>query len=277
MCPLRVLLLLWALVCLGGGNVSGVQEEIFTRPGSDLLLPIRRHLTLSHTDGRSCDQYEWTYKDPSRYNETRLARHRGCNVTTTPPIFPNTRTSENGSLIIDGVTRDNDGVYRVVIHNSTGSYIQTDDYTVHVEVPVSVPVLNVSCLRNGSAEISCRVEEGTKPDIRVSVIGGSPGSYSASSNHITAIVGSPGPWNITCSVENRVSRLEMSRAEVTCPGIPSRWGHLLSHGAVCVLYTVLLICMVNDLRKMNGSERRTRRRRDRTEMEMEPTYYNERN
>ncbi|KAM5125388.1 LOW QUALITY PROTEIN: uncharacterized protein ACMZJ9_022217, partial [Mantella aurantiaca] len=84
-------------------------------------------------------------------------------------------------------------------------------------VPVSVPVLNVSCLRNGSAEISCRVEAGTKPNISLSVIGGSQEKYSTSANKITAIVGSPGPWNVTCSVKNGVSQLEESRAGVTCP------------------------------------------------------------
>lgn len=87
-----------------------------------------------------------------------------------------------------------------------------------LSVPVSVPLLHVSCLRNGSAEISCRVEEGTKPNIRLSVIGGSQERYSASANHITAIVESPGPWNITCTVKNGVSRSEESRAGVTCPG-----------------------------------------------------------
>ncbi|XP_073473655.1 uncharacterized protein [Aquarana catesbeiana] len=198
---------------------GNVPEEIFTRPGSDLLLPIRLHLILSHTDTERCDRIEWKYRDPTGDYYTRIFIHRRCTVDKTEnKLFLNTRISENGSLIISNVTLGNDGIYNVVMINNRGDHIQTDDYTVHVEVPVSVPLLHVSCLRNGSAEISCRVEEGTKPNIRLSVIGGSQERYSATANNITAIVGSPGSWNITCTVENGVSQSEESRAGVTCPG-----------------------------------------------------------
>ncbi|XP_077335634.1 uncharacterized protein LOC143981560 isoform X3 [Lithobates pipiens] len=353
LCPLRVLLL-WTLLCPGTGN----DQEIFTRTGSDLLIPIRHHLTLNHTDRRRCDRIDWQYQDPTRHYYIKIQEHEGCRLTKSDNIpSPNTRLSENGSLIISNVTPRNDGKYRVDIYNSAVDYILTDDYTIHVEVPVSVPLLHVTCPRNGTAEISCRVEEGTKPNIRLSVIGGSQERYSTSPNHITAIVRSPGPWNITCTVENEVSRSEESRAGVTCPvplsditvtssclpdgsaeaecsvkGSDPRYSwsldgrsvsshrrvtlpplvsgtlhcdvtnqinnlsrsiniscagevwpgirHLLSPIAVFVLYTVLLIFIVNDLRKMkdekNRSERKTRRR-DQMEMEMEPTYYNDRN
>ncbi|XP_077335484.1 uncharacterized protein LOC143981489 [Lithobates pipiens] len=273
-------------------HVEGKVQEIFTRPGSDLLIPIRNHLTLNRTDTRRCDRIIWYYeKFPGVWK--RISQHTNCNPSDLR-YFPNTRISENGSLIISNVTPENDGIYHVYIKNSTRHLIQRDDYFIHVEVPVSVPLLHVSCLRNGSAEISCRVEEGTKPNISLSVIGGSQERYSTSANNITAIVGSPGPWNITCTVENDFSQSEESRAGVTCPGeersgdghraeIRSCWGHFLSSGAVFVLYTGLLIFMVNDLRKMKNekneksrSERRTRRRDPmEVEMEMEPTYYNE--
>ncbi|XP_077335491.1 uncharacterized protein LOC143981498 [Lithobates pipiens] len=205
-------------------TVSGVygnmrkEPEIFTRPGSDLLIPIRIHLTLNHTDTERCDQIYWDYNDPTGHYYITIQQHWGCTLRKSDNVpSPNTRLSENGSLIISNVTPENDGIYSVDIWNSAGDLIQRDYYTVHVEVPVSVPLLHVSCLRNGSAEISCRVEEGTKPNIRLSVIGGSQERYSTSTNNITAIVGSPGPWNITCTVENGVSRSEESRAGVTCP------------------------------------------------------------
>ncbi|XP_073473700.1 uncharacterized protein [Aquarana catesbeiana] len=349
------LLLLCVLLQASSGN--GIQEEIFTRPGSDLLLPIRRHLTLNHPDRGRCDRIQWSYEVPTRRSGTIILTHRECTLRKFEnKLFSNMRISENGSLIISNVTLENDGRYGVIIHNSTGHHIQSDYYIVHVEVPVSVPLLHVSCPQNGSAEISCRVEAGTKPNIRLSVIGGSQERYSTSANNITAIVGSPGPWNITCTVKNGVSRSEESRAGVTCPvplsditvtssclpdgsavaeclvkgsdpryswsldgrsvsshsrvtlpppvsgtlrcdvtnqinnlsrsiniscaEIWSGWGHFLSSGAVFVLYTGLLIFIVNDRRKMkneknekNRSVRRTRS--DQMEMETEPTSYNE--
>ncbi|XP_077335684.1 uncharacterized protein LOC143981586 isoform X4 [Lithobates pipiens] len=196
-------------------HVEGKVQEIFTWPGSDLLIPIRRHLTLNPTDRGRCDWIYWYYEKSPRVWK-KISQHRNCDPSDLR-YFPNTRISENGSLIISNVTPENDGIYMVYIYNSTRHLIQRDDYFIHVEVPVSVPLLHVSCLRNGSAEISCRVEEGTKPNIHLSVIEGSQERYFTSANNMTAIVGSPGPWNITCTVENGVSQSEESRAGVTCP------------------------------------------------------------
>ncbi|XP_077330528.1 uncharacterized protein LOC143973417 [Lithobates pipiens] len=126
LCPLRVILL-WTLLCAGTGKV----QEIFTRPGSDLLLPIRIHPILNHTDRQRCDRIIWRYKKfPGDWEE--IAEHRNCNPYDLR-YFPNTRLSENGSLIISNVTLENDGIYNVYIENSTGPLIQGDYYTVHVE------------------------------------------------------------------------------------------------------------------------------------------------
>ncbi|XP_077324232.1 uncharacterized protein LOC143959455 isoform X1 [Lithobates pipiens] len=213
MCPLCVLLL-WALLCPGRGNV---QEEIFTRPGSDLLIPIRIHLTLNHT-GR-CDQIIWTYEEsPGDWNT--IAQHRNCDPSDLR-YFPNTRISENGSLIISNVTPENDGRYRVYIENSTGPLIQRDDYFIHVEVPVSDPVLDVRCLQNGSAEISCWVEIGTDPSIYLTVSGGLEVYDVTSSERTVRVtvppVSPPDSWNIRCSAKNNISESSTNQTQDACP------------------------------------------------------------
>ncbi|KAM5125046.1 cell adhesion molecule CEACAM3-like [Mantella aurantiaca] len=129
--PLHVLLL-WALLCLARGNVLGVLEEIFTRPGSDLLLPIRRHLTLSHTDRDKCDKFYWLFRESSGHRIREIARHKDCDLSESK-YFPNTKISENGNLIISNVTPENDGMYIVYICNTTGDFIQIDYYPIHVE------------------------------------------------------------------------------------------------------------------------------------------------
>ncbi|XP_077335509.1 uncharacterized protein LOC143981515 [Lithobates pipiens] len=217
-CPLRVLLL-WALLCPGTGNVP---EEIFTRPGSDLLLPIRRHLTLNHTDTWGCDQIYWYYKDPTGHDYTIILQHWGCRLSKSDnELSPNIRLSENGSLIIANVTPKNDGKYIVVIHNSTGQYIQRDYYTIHVEVPVSDPVLDVRCLQNGSAEISCWVENGTDPSIYLTVGGGLEVYDVTSSERIVRVtvppVSPPHSWNIRCSAKNSISERSTNQTQDTCP------------------------------------------------------------
>ncbi|XP_040190077.1 uncharacterized protein LOC120921629 [Rana temporaria] len=147
LCPLRVLLL-WALLCPGTGNVPSVQEEIFTRPGSDLLLPVNRHLTLTHINKMRCDRIEWRYKDRPRHTEARIFLHRECTLDRYKiALFPNMKISENGSLIISNVTPENDGIYFVYIENSVGRHIQRHYYTVHVEgksTQPPPPVLAVS-------------------------------------------------------------------------------------------------------------------------------------
>ncbi|XP_077324233.1 pregnancy-specific beta-1-glycoprotein 4-like isoform X2 [Lithobates pipiens] len=195
MCPLCVLLL-WALLCPGRGNV---QEEIFTRPGSDLLIPIRIHLTLNHT-GR-CDQIIWTYEEsPGDWNT--IAQHRNCDPSDLR-YFPNTRISENGSLIISNVTPENDGRYRVYIENSTGPLIQRDDYFIHVEVPLSDITVTSSCLPDGSAEAECSVK-GSDPRYSWSLDGRSV----SSPRRVTLLP--PVSGTLHCDVTNKINNLSRS-------------------------------------------------------------------
>ncbi|XP_077324236.1 uncharacterized protein LOC143981519 isoform X2 [Lithobates pipiens] len=201
-------------------HVEGkVQEEIFTRPGSDLLIPIRIHLTLNRTDTGRCDRIIWTYeKSPVDWNT--IARHKNCDPSDRR-YFPNTRISENGSLIISNVTPENDGRYRVYIENSTEHRIQRDDYFIHVEVPLSDPVLDVRCLQNDSAEISCWVENGTDPSIYLTVSGGLEVYNVTSSERTVRVtvppVSPPHSWNIRCSAKNNISERSTNQTQDPCP------------------------------------------------------------
>ncbi|XP_040190093.1 uncharacterized protein LOC120921643 [Rana temporaria] len=281
---------------------KGVQEEIFTRPGSDLLFPIRLNLTLSHPDRERCDWFSWYYEHSPELGE-EIAIHVVCDLSESK-LFPNTRISENGSLIISNVTLENDGIYRVATYRR-GSLIQTDYYTVHVEgggvqeeiftrpgsdllLPMRLPLtLNHPDTRRCD-EFTWYYKESLKkwkriadrwdcelyesrhfPNTRISVNGSLIISHVTLENdgrYGVEIYNSTGHRILTDLYTVHVEG--ESRSEKS-----SGWGHFLSSGAVFVLYTGLLIFMVNDLRK-NQSERRTRRR-DQVEMEMEPTYYDD--
>ncbi|XP_040190076.1 T-cell surface antigen CD2 [Rana temporaria] len=158
--------------------------------------------------------------------------------------------------------------------------------SLYLSVPVSDPVLDVRCLQNNSTEISCEVKNGTDPSVFLTV-SGQLMVYNVTSSERTVrvtvpTVSPPDSWNIRCSAKNSISERSTNQTHDACPedsrsGMWSGWGHLLSHGVMCVLNTALLIYIVTGLRKMknekNQSKRKTRRR-DQTEMEMEPTYYN---
>ncbi|XP_077335513.1 cell adhesion molecule CEACAM5-like isoform X2 [Lithobates pipiens] len=203
-------------------HVEGnVPEEIFTRPGSDLLIPIRIRLTLNlpDRDRWRCDQIIWYYeKSPGDWE--KIAQHRNCDPSDLR-YFLNTRISENGSLIISNVTPENDGIYRVYIQNSTRPLIQRDDYFIHVEVPVSDPVLDVRCLQNDSAEISCWVENGTDPSIYLTVSGGLEVYNVTSSERTVRVtvppVSPPDFWNIRCSAKNSISERSTNQTQDACP------------------------------------------------------------
>ncbi|XP_077346571.1 cell adhesion molecule CEACAM2-like isoform X3 [Lithobates pipiens] len=285
-------------------HVEGKAQEIFTRPGSDLLIPIRIHLTLNHTDTERCDWFIWYYeKFPGVWGT--IAQHWNCDPFDRR-YFPNTRISENGSLIISNVTPENDGIYNVYIYNSTGPLIQRDDYFIHVEVPlsdiavtssclpdgsaeaecsvkgsdpryswsldgrsvsshrrvtlpppvsgtlhcdvtnqinnlsrsiniscpvpVSDPVLDVRCLQNDSAEISCWVEIGTDPSIYLTVSGGLEVYDVTSSERTVRVtvppVSPPDSWNIRCSAKNNISERSTNQTQDACPddaSAPDKW------------------------------------------------------
>ncbi|XP_077335517.1 pregnancy-specific beta-1-glycoprotein 2-like isoform X2 [Lithobates pipiens] len=214
LCPLRVILL-WTLLCPGTGKV----QEIFTRPGSDLLIPIRIHLTLNPTDSWRCDRIYWYYEEfPGDWEE--IAVHWNCYLSDFR-YFPNTRISENGSLIISNVTPENDGRYRVYIQNSTGHLMQRDDYFIHVEDPLSAPRLTVSCNNNGSANVSCVLEDNEDVSYHWTVNGTSlPRNHSRNITIINEEFIS-GPLNVSCSVNNSVSKKESNYTNIFCLAPPS--------------------------------------------------------
>ncbi|XP_068127113.1 uncharacterized protein [Hyperolius riggenbachi] len=221
MSPLRVPFLC-ALLCLVSGKFSILTDclEIVTKPGSEVTLPITVPVTLTHTEPGRCDQIEWKYREKERHNYTQIARHKACAQNIFEfSIFTNVTVtlSENGSLIIHNVTEKYQGNYSVDILNSTNNFKRTHNYyyNLHVEVPVSVPLLNISCLPDGNAWISCRVENGTNPSISLTVNAGSP--ERSSSDHMTVTKPSPGPWNVTCSAKNRVSETKTHKIQDSCP------------------------------------------------------------
>ncbi|OCT93523.1 hypothetical protein XELAEV_18011201mg [Xenopus laevis] len=121
-------------------------------------------------------------------------------------------------------------------------------------VPVSDPVLEVSCLTNGSALVSCKVESGTNPFY--SLIHNGKTVYENSSSPLVNVslpLSSPG--NISCSVRNRFSTKETGVQGRYCPvagGVAV--GHIVFKMAVFVLYSSLLGSMLLTLLRMRRDE-----------------------
>ncbi|XP_018430174.1 PREDICTED: uncharacterized protein LOC108802820 [Nanorana parkeri] len=134
--------------------------------------------------------YSWRFNEESKSKESR--------VTLPPPV--------SGTLRCD-VTNQ--------INNLSTSI------NISCTVPVSDPVLEVTCLHNGSSEISCRVEKGTDLSIFLTVIGGSEGYNVTSSERTVRVtvppVSPPDSWNISCLVKNNIGERSTNEIREPCP------------------------------------------------------------
>ncbi|XP_063806637.1 uncharacterized protein LOC134988659 isoform X1 [Pseudophryne corroboree] len=84
-------------------------------------------------------------------------------------------------------------------------------------VPLSVPLLNDSCHRNGSSEVTCTAQTGTDPSFYLMVNGVLlRGNYTSPQRRVTVTVSPPGPWSVTCSVQNTISNSSASIPDMTC-------------------------------------------------------------
>ncbi|XP_031752265.1 uncharacterized protein LOC116408729 [Xenopus tropicalis] len=126
--------------------------------------------------------------------------------------------------------------------------------SVSCSVPVSDPVLEVSCLPNGSALVSCKVENGTSPFYSL-IHNGETLRGNSSSPLVNVPVPLSPPGNISCSVRNRFSTRETSVSAVRCQvagGVAV--GQILCKSALFALYTALLGSMLRNLLRMRREE-----------------------
>ncbi|XP_073474177.1 immunoglobulin superfamily member 11-like [Aquarana catesbeiana] len=158
----------------------------------------------------------------------------------------------NISLTIQNTQLSDEGSYTCELSFPEGTFIKTT--ILQVLVPVSAPVLDVTCPQNGSTEIPCRVENGTDPSVYLTTSEES-NVYNVTNSGWTFRVTVPSvslwdSWNINCMAKNQNSERSTIQMFYACSehstAVWSSWGHLLSHGVVCVLYTALLIYIIFD-------------------------------
>ncbi|XP_041437289.1 Fc receptor-like protein 5 isoform X1 [Xenopus laevis] len=113
--------------------------------------------------------------------------------------------------------------------------------SVSCTVPVSDPVLEVSCLTNGSALVSCKVESGTNPFYSL-IYNGKTVYENSSSPLVNVSLPLSSPGNISCSVRNRFSTKETGVQGRYCPVKPCSHNCLQNSiivGVVTLLVTTL--------------------------------------
>ncbi|XP_053313859.1 butyrophilin-like protein 1 [Spea bombifrons] len=189
-------------------------------------------------------QFNLTYQAPQYRGRTNMS-----------PDLSNGRLD----LTLTHVEHRDEGVYVCQVTNPAG--YKDIEVRLTVIAPVSDPVLSVSCRPDGSAEISCRAQNGSDPTYSLSVNGrielDSVPSVSGSGVNIT--VSSAAPWNISCSVRNRISERNSSLISESCAesgtsgGDRGRFGLWISVGLFCTA-GVLLGCYIFYRRRSSSVE-----------------------
>ncbi|XP_075053615.1 uncharacterized protein LOC142139687 isoform X2 [Mixophyes fleayi] len=204
-------LLLCVLLSLGQGRDH---TEIFTRPGSSVTLHMRYQVTVDHQDTAKCDEIEWKWNNSA--TGFLLVKSRRCNVTKyVNKSVSNYEISEDGNLTLYNVTTESAGDYTVTVRNTIGTVLYTEDYTLHVHIPLSHVAANISCLPDGSAQASCWVDNGTNPSYSWSLDGKSLQGRSISTYSQISLP-SPVSGNLTCNVTNNISDISKSII-IFCP------------------------------------------------------------
>ncbi|XP_053311016.1 erythroid membrane-associated protein-like [Spea bombifrons] len=150
-------------------------------------------------------------------------------------------------LTLTRVEHRDEGVYVCQVTNP----VDYRDIEVRLTViaPVSDPLLNLSCRPDGSAEISCRAQNGSDPTYSLSVNGRiklKDFHSSVSGSGVNITVSSAAPWNISCSVRTRISERNSSLISESCPGsVPTVTAVL--HGTAVLPCSVPFISGTEDL------------------------------
>ncbi|XP_077149692.1 uncharacterized protein LOC143814903 isoform X2 [Ranitomeya variabilis] len=205
-------------VAAGLDPEAGTHTDRYVRLGSNVLLPVTYNLTRDK-DPQKCDEFIWSLRQKGSGNDSRIASSKRCRITF--PRSPNYNVSLDGRLTVINVTRNISGNYIFTVGNFCGVKVFAQSYTLHIQAPVSEPLLKVSCLPDGGAVIVCGINTGEDPQFSISVNGisllkdSSRTAEKASEVHVSTT--SPGPWNITCSARNRVSDGETGKSQVKCP------------------------------------------------------------
>ncbi|XP_053561715.1 uncharacterized protein LOC128652800 isoform X2 [Bombina bombina] len=235
---------------------SSDDTEIFAAPGSDIVLPIDVTLYRNRSSEREYECVVWTYETLSNY---KVMMDRYCRFYyfyqrryfyIQDPFQNNYKLSQNGTLVLYNVTSRHAGIYTSYVID--GSFALKHEKTFIIFIQVSEPFVNITCDTSGSAVILCEIQNGTDVTYTWTVNSYTlpeliSSRWSVSGNQL--VLFSPGPWNISCSVRNRVSEEHSLPSFVSCPGYRknTQWINHLCKGLICVMYTLLLVCLIRDL------------------------------
>ncbi|XP_071989376.1 uncharacterized protein [Engystomops pustulosus] len=188
--------------------------------------------------------YVWTFKPRSGYLRqlTSVDDHcdrQHCKNETGPRCSLTT----NGSLVLHDVGLYDAGQYTVTTYHVRRTKDTMDTFILHVLDAITQPVVRLLCLPDGRPVVSCWSEKGT--NVSTSIIANGEEITPEGGTSLFNVTSSA-PWNISCSISNKVSQKTISVHYSMCP-VPLSEPHI---EVSCLLDgSVEISCRID-----NGSE-----------------------
>ncbi|KAM3936005.1 T-cell surface antigen CD2 [Leptodactylus fuscus] len=210
---MKSLLLLLLLVT----TTTAIVQEVFVASGGQTVIPL--NIRLDYTSGLLCNKYVWTFKGSGKYLKELARVNEHCNKEDCKNrTSPHCSLSRNGSLQLYGVMAQDAGQYTITTYHVNRAKNTEDTFTLHVLDAISQPVVKFNCLSDGQRVVSCQAAKGT--NISASVIANGEllldKVRSEEEENLYKVTPSA-PWNISCSLTNKVSHETINVRHTVCP------------------------------------------------------------
>ncbi|XP_044140213.1 hemicentin-1-like isoform X2 [Bufo gargarizans] len=198
------------------GAVALVQD-IFAASGGKIVIPLDTR--LEYTSGILCNRFVWTFKRPRQFLRQLAGVDDYCNKRDcNNERRPHCSLSTNGSLQLHDVKPDDAGEYIITTYHVNKAKSTEDTFNLHVLDAVSKPVISLSCVSEGQPVVLCRAEKGTNVSTSIIANGELLLEKAASEGEGQLFkVSSSAPWNISCSITNKVSQETINAEYSMCP------------------------------------------------------------
>ncbi|XP_059355304.1 hepatic and glial cell adhesion molecule-like [Carassius carassius] len=188
--------------------------------------------------------------------------------------------SEDGSLILENIQKDQSGEYKGNIYDVEGNLITETVQQLCVLEPVAEPIVLVECVENG-VNLNCSAVN--NDEVVVSWMkNGKKANMTHAVLHISSSELKPG-YHFSCTVRNQISKKSAKKVEPECSetdnsenkylfGLDLWWMLVILTGFLLILFIICLVCVSRCCR---SSKRKTKREEQHQLVSLMPHYLNQ--
>ncbi|XP_075707144.1 T-cell surface antigen CD2 [Rhinoderma darwinii] len=204
-------------ICVVMTATIAIVQDVYAASGGKIVIPLDTR--LEHTSGVICNKYTWTFLGSGPYIRRLAGGKENCiRDDCTNETRPRCSLSGNGSLQLYDVKPDDAGEYTIATYHISRAKNTEVTFNLHVLDAVSQPDVSLLCLADGQPVISCFAVNGTKISTSIISNGELLLKKSVSEGYEKYFtVSSSAPWNVSCSISNKISQKTTNVLYNMCP------------------------------------------------------------